>query len=175
MGIESLREGLKPYAQDIKLNLFSVLSEEGAPGLSTQKIWAVALACAYATKDKRLSSAVLEDASISLSPEFIEAAKAATTIMGMNNVYYRFTHLVEDKEFTKLPARLRMNIIGKPGIAKVDFELMCLAVSAMAGCGLCVNSHIHEVKKAGLSNEGVHSSIRIAATIQAAAQALSIG
>ena len=38
--------------------------------------------------------------------------------MGMNNVYYRFLHLVEDAEYAQLPARLRMNVIGNPGIDK---------------------------------------------------------
>ncbi len=59
--------------------------------------------------------------------------------MGMNNVYYRFLHLVEDDEYAKLPARLRMNVIGSPGIDKADFELISLAVSAVNGCGKCVD------------------------------------
>jgi hypothetical protein len=34
--------------------------------------------------------------------------------MGMNNIYYRFLHLVEDSEYQTMPARLRMNVIGNP-------------------------------------------------------------
>jgi alkyl hydroperoxide reductase subunit D len=151
-----------------------VLTEEGAPGLSVQKIWGVALACAHFTKSQALVAALEKDASQAVRPEFIEAAKGAATIMAMNNIYYRFTHLADDKEYTKMPARLRMSIIGKPGIDKTDFELLCLAVSALAGCGVCVNAHINEVKKAGLSNEAIQSSIRIAAVINATAQALAI-
>ena len=66
------------------------------------------------------------------------AARAAAAIMGMNNIYYRFLHLVEDAEYQTMPARLRMNVIGNPGIDKLDFELLSLAVSAVNGCGLCV-------------------------------------
>ena len=40
-----------------------------------------------------------------------------------------------------MPARLRMNVIGNPGIDKLDFELLSLAVSAVNGCGLCVTAH----------------------------------
>ncbi len=175
MTLELLKESIKDYGKDIKLNLSAVLSEEGSPGLSSQQIWGVAVACAYYTKNQPLIEALQTQSNEVLSPEFKEAAKAAATIMAMNNIYYRFTHLSEDKEFSKMPARLRMNVIGKPGIDKVSFELMSLAVSALAGCGACINSHVHEVKKGGLSNEAVQSSVKIAAVINATAQALAIG
>ena len=50
--------------------------------------------------------------------------------MAMNNVYYRFVHLASNPEYGTLPAKLRMNVIGAPGIDKADFELFSLAVSA---------------------------------------------
>ena len=61
--------------------------------------------------------------------------------MAMNNVYYRFVHLVSNPEYGTMPARLRMNFIGSHGIDKDDFELFSLAVSAMNGCGMCIDSH----------------------------------
>jgi alkyl hydroperoxide reductase subunit D len=67
-----------------------------------------------------------------------------------------------------------MNVIGSPGIAKVDFELYSLAVSAINGCGMCMDAHVHEVAKAGVSRVGVQSAIRIASVIHAVAQAESI-
>jgi lipoyl-dependent peroxiredoxin subunit D len=103
-----------------------------------------------------------------------EASKAAATIMAMNNVYYRSLHLMEDAEISKLPARLRMSVIGKPGIPKVDFELMCFAVSALAGCGQCLTAHLQELRKAGISHEGAQSALRIAATLNAADRAMKI-
>jgi alkyl hydroperoxide reductase subunit D len=92
--------------------------------------------------------------------------------MGMNNVYYRFLHLVEDAEYGQMPARLRMNIIGNPGIDKVDFELFSLAVSAINGCGMCIVSHERQLRKHGLSREAIQSGVRIAATIHAVAGVL---
>jgi alkyl hydroperoxide reductase subunit D len=92
--------------------------------------------------------------------------------MAMNNVYYRFLHLVEDEEYAKLPARLRMSIIGSPGIAKADFELLALAVSAINGCGSCVASHERQLRQHGLEREAVQSAIRIAATVHAVARVL---
>lgn len=165
----------KEYAKDIKLNFGTVLTPEGAPGLTPNQIFGVALAAAYATRTSEVVKAVLEPASQTLSPAEVEAAKAAATVMAMNNVYYRTMHLSDNAELGKLPARLRMNVIGKPGIPKADFELYCTGVSAISGCGRCINSHVAEVLKAGISLEGVQSVVRIASVIQAAAQAQFIG
>lgn len=173
MSLQELKSQLGEYAKDIKLNLGSVLTEEGAPDLKQNQIYGIALASAYATKNPVVVSAVLHEASV-LSAEEIHAAKGAATIMAMNNIYYRFTHLVSDKEFAKMGAKLRMNVIGAPGIAKVDFELYSLAVSAINGCGMCMDAHVHEVVKAGVSKTGVQSAVRIAAVINAAAQAVTI-
>jgi len=90
----------------------------------------------------------------------------------MNNVYYRFIHLAADDEVKKMPANLRMQVIANPGVPKLDFEIMSLAVSAINGCGMCMESHMHEVVKGGLSKQGGQSAIRIAAVINATAQAI---
>lgn len=174
MSISTIRSQLGEYAKDTKLNLGSILTEEGAPDLTQNQIFGIALASAYATHNAELVTAVKAEAEGTLSEEEIHAAKGAATIMGMNNIYYRFLHMVSDQEYAKMPAKLRMNIIGNPGIAKVDFELYALAVSAINGCGMCVDSHVHEVTKGGISRQGVQSCIRIAAVIHATAQALAI-
>ena len=93
--------------------------------------------------------------------------------MAMNNVYYRFVHLASNPEYGKLPARLRMNVIGNPGIEKDDFELLCLAVSAMNGCGMCIDSHERELRKAGLGAEQIQTAVRIASVVHAVAATLA--
>ena len=173
MSMENFKDSLGDYARDIKLNLGNVLSEDGAPELSARQIAGIALACAFATRDAGLIAAVM-DVSGTVDAPLLQAAKAAASVMAMNNVYYRFTHLVSDKDFAKMPARLRMNVIGAPGIDKADFELMCLAVSAINGCGMCMDAHVHEVLKAGVSKTAIHSCVRIASVIQAAGQAHAI-
>jgi alkyl hydroperoxide reductase subunit D len=71
-----------------------------------------------------------------------------------------------------MPANLRMQVIANPGVPKVDFEIYSLAVSAINGCGMCMESHVHEVVKGGLTKQGAQSAIRIAAVVNASAQAL---
>lgn len=174
MSLQLLRSQLGDYAKDIKLNLGSVLTEEGAPDLSQTQIYGIALASAYATKNHDVIRSIEQETATALSEAEVNAARAAATIMAMNNVYYRFVHLVSDKEYGKLPAKLRMNVIGNPGVPKVDFELMSLAVSAINGCGMCIDAHVHEVAKSGLSKTGIQSAVRIAAVINAAAQGIEI-
>ena len=170
MSLEILKDTLGDTAKDIKLNIGSVLTVEGAPDLSQNQIAGIALASAYATQNSAVVAAIAAETAGQCSEAEVKAARAAATIMGMNNVYYRFVHLVGG-DYAKMPAKLRMNVIGQPGIAKVDFELYSLAVSAINGCGMCMEAHVHEVSKAGVSAFGIQSAIRIAAVIHALAQA----
>jgi alkyl hydroperoxide reductase subunit D len=101
----------------------------------------------------------------------LHAAKAAAAIMGMNNIYYRFTHLVGG-DYPNMPAKLRMNVMARPGVEKVDFELWSLAVSAINGCGMCMESHEKIVRHGGLSAEQVQTAVRIAAVVHAVAATL---
>jgi len=154
------------------LNLGTVLSPAGAPGLSERQIWAVALAAAAASQNAAFTHDLQTLAARHLDAAHVNAAHAAAAIMAMNNVYYRFLHLVEDEEYGELPARLRMNVIGSPGIAKADFELLALAVSAINGCGSCIASHERQLRQHGLTREAVQSAVRIAATVHAVARVL---
>ena len=170
--LDTLRDAIPDYARDLKLNLGSVLAPTGAPGLTEKQIWAVALASAIASRNADFTRHIEALAAAHLDTAYLNGARAAAAIMGMNNVYYRFLHLVEDPEYAQLPARLRMNVIGNPGIEKVDFELLSLAVSAINGCGTCVASHERQLRKHELTREAVQSAVRIAATVHAVARVL---
>ncbi len=114
----------------------------------------MALSAAIASRHVPLAKDIEALATAHLSAADINAARAAAALMGMNNIYYRFLHLVEDEEYKQLPARLRMNVMANPGIDKQDFELLSLAVSAINGCGTCVASHERQLRQHGLSREG---------------------
>jgi alkyl hydroperoxide reductase subunit D len=168
MSIEALKERLPEYAKDIKLNLGSLAAD---PTLTSQQRAGTFVASALASRNAEVTRAVVAEFGAQLSPEALAAAKAAASIMGMNNVYYRFVHLVGG-DYERLPARLRMNVIGKPGVEKVDFELWSLAVSAVNGCGMCLTSHEKVVREGGLSQEQVQTAVRIAAVVHAVAAIL---
>lgn len=174
MNFEMLRNELPDYAKDIKLNLANVLSETSTPGLSNKHIAGIVLASAYTVKSEKLISAALNYAGEFLSTEEINGIKAATVLMAMNNIYYRFLHIAEDPAYTAMPVNLRMNVMANPGVDKVSFELSSLAVSALNGCGKCINAHATQLEKHGVSKEGIQSTVRIASVINAAGMALSM-
>lgn len=172
MDLTSLKNLIPDHARDLRLNLSSVLNPEGAPGLSREQILATALSCAIAARNETLLREIENAVEDELDESRFNAARSAAAIMGMNNIYYRFMHLVDNDEYQKLPAKLRMNVIGNPGVDKTEFELYCLAVSAINGCGACVSSHEKIVRKGGISAEGVQSAVRIASVVHGVAVAL---
>ncbi len=171
--VDLLREALPEVARDIKLNLSSVLQ----PGpLTDAQRFAVAIASAHAAKNPKLASALTQDArTAGVTDGVIEDAVAAAVLMAMNNVYYRFRHQIGKEVYSQKPARLRMNRLVAVKGTKADFELMCLAVSAINGCETCVRAHEKTVLDAGLSEDQVHDAVRIAATVSAAALAVGLG
>jgi len=169
--LETLRGAIPEVAKDLRLNLGAVLQ----PGnLSLEQVWGVAVATAIASRNPTLRQAVLEDALVTVSPAVVDDAKAAAALMGMNNVYYRFRHMVGKAEYSEKPARLRMQRLAQVATNKADFELFCLAVSAVNGCEMCVRSHEEVVLGAGLSTDQVHDAVRIAATLHGVAVALEM-
>jgi alkyl hydroperoxide reductase subunit D len=169
MSIQTLKDRLPEYAKDLKLNLGALAAETV---LNDTLKAGTFVAAAFASRNPEVIAAINAEFAGKLAPAEFAAAKAAAAIMGMNNVYYRFLHLAENEEYSRLPARLRMNVVGAPGTAKENFELWSLAVSAINGCGMCIASHEKVVRAAGLTAEQVQAAVRIAAVVHAVAVAL---
>jgi alkyl hydroperoxide reductase subunit D len=168
MSIDALKNKIPEYAKDIKLNLSSLANDET---LNEQQLWGTFLASALATGNADVIAAIETEAAQKLSADGLNAAKAAASIMAMNNVYYKFTGWMED--YRSLPAKLRMNVIGNPGVSKVDFELWSLAVSAVNGCKYCVMAHEKTLREHQVSLEQVQTAVRVAATVRAVAATLA--
>ena len=169
MSVDDLKARLPDYAKGLRLNLGGIPS---ITSLTPQQLWGAVLATAIASRNQDVVRAVDAAASEHLTEQARTAARSAAAIMAMNNIYYRFTHLASADDYKTLPARLRMNVIGKPGVDKVDFELWCLAVSAINGCGVCIDSHEKILRDAGLSAEQIQAAVRIAAVVHAIAATL---
>jgi len=167
--LELVRQELPEAAKDIRLNLQSVLE---TMSLTPAQKWGVAIASAIAAKSPRLRDALVGDAMAEVHAGVIEDARAAAALMAMNNVYYRFRHMLGKPSYQAKSPRLRMNRLAQVLGSKVDFELISLAVSAINGCEVCVKSHEKAVIDGGLSEEHVHDAVRVAATVNAAAVAL---
>jgi alkyl hydroperoxide reductase subunit D len=171
MSVEALKTRIPDYAKDLRINLGVIA---GSTALSPQQAWGTALAAAVTAKNREVVDAIAAEAAPHLSAEAVQAAKAAAAIMGMNNIYYRFNHMMGAASgYSELPARLRMQVIGKPGVEHVDFELWCLACSAITGCEMCMQSHERTIRSKGGTQEQVQDAVRIAAVVHAVALTLA--
>ena len=166
MTMEDLIGGLPSYAKDMKLNYSSLVKQNTE--LTPQQLWGTIVAAAIATRNPELTAASIAEAEAAgLTPQALEAVKAATTIMGMNNIYYRFQHLTTNEKYATLPARLRMNALRGHGVDHVDFELWCLVVSAINACDKCVDSHERVLREKGATEELINAAIRVTSVIHA--------
>ena len=166
MSLKEFVETLPDYAKDLRLNIGSLLSDQT---LGDAKKYGLILACAHGTGYRPIIAAAEAEVESKLDPAYANAARAAAAVMAMNNVYYRFVHLASNPVYGTLPAKLRMNVIGNPGIDKADFELFSLAVSAQNGCGMCIDSHERVLSQHGVKPETVQAAARVAAVVKAVA------
>ena len=166
MSLKAFADALPDYAKDIRLNLTSILSDQM---LGEERKAGLLLACAHGSGHKPLVEAAEAEVAGKLSEVQANAARGAAALMAMNNVYYRFVHLVANPEYGTMPAKLRMNFIGSHGIAKDEFELFSLAVSAMNGCGMCIDSHERVLLEHGVKSDAIQSAVRIGAVMKALA------
>ena len=171
MSLDALTAALPPYANDLALNLGSLVEETL---LSDQQKWGCFVASAHALGVPPAVKAIEAAAAASgLTPAAKTAAKAAAAIMAQNNVYFRALDLMKNQAYRALRARLRMNIVRNPGAPKVDFDLWCLAVSAINGCPDCLDAHEGSLRQAGVAPEAIQASLRIAAVVNAVSRVLA--
>jgi alkyl hydroperoxide reductase subunit D len=169
MPLEALANRLPQPARDLKQNLASV---GASTTLTPQQLWGTIYASALAARVASVIKAVAAESAQHLAPAAIEAAKAAHAIMAMNNIYYRSLHMIHDEAIYKMPARLRMTVIGNPGVDKLDFELWELAVSAINGCDTCLRAHVKGILDGGGTREQIQEALRVAAIVHAVAATL---
>lgn len=170
MSIDNLKSLLPEFAKDLERNL-EILA--GSTVLSEQQLWGTFLASTAATRNEQVLKEISEEAKCHLSDKAYDAALAAATIMAMNNVAFRTRGWLGD-DYAEVRMGLRMNVVAKPSVKKVDFELWALAVSTINGCEHCTIAHEKTVREEGLTKQQVIEAVKIAATITGIAQALSI-
>jgi alkyl hydroperoxide reductase subunit D len=166
MSLKQFAETLPDYAKDLRLNISSILNDQT---IREERKLGLLLACAHGSGYRPLAAAAEAEVEGKLTEQYANAARGAAALMAMNNVYYRFVHLASNPEYGTLPAKLRMNFIGSHGIDKDDFELFSLAVSAMNGCGMCIDSHERVLQQHEVKSETIQAAARIGAVMKALA------
>lgn len=162
--LDNIKQSIPDIAKDIRLNLSKVLDLSQNDGLTEGQILGSALAVAYSLDDKELISELKE----AINDEaLVKAAQLAASLMAMTNIYYRFIHLTEHPEIEHVPAGLRMQGMMNPGVDRVTFETLSLAVSAINGCGACISSHTRQLREHGFSAATIARIGRVSAVIHA--------
>ncbi|AZS23216.1 MULTISPECIES: carboxymuconolactone decarboxylase family protein [unclassified Caulobacter] len=171
MSIEFLRAQLPDYARDLSTNL-ALLADDAT--LDKAAHWGCFIASAHAVGEP-LTLRAVEDAAKAggASPDAIDAARSAAAMMAMTNVYFRALHLMQAPEYKALPSRLRMNHGGHADAPPTHYDLWCVAVSAINGCGACLDSHEAALRRKGVQPAEVQVALRIAAVVAAVARTLS--
>lgn len=169
MTIDQLKDRIPDFAKDVRLNLASMMADET---LSPQSKYGLLPASAIAARNPVVTAAIEFAAGVVMTPAAVQAAKSAASVMAMNNVYYRFVHLASNPEYKTMPARLRMNWLGSPRVDRADFELWALAVSAINGCGACMDAHEKTLRQSGISSDTIQTAVRFAAIVRSVAVAI---
>ncbi|MFN8770497.1 MAG: carboxymuconolactone decarboxylase family protein [Neisseriaceae bacterium] len=172
--LDRILDNLPEYAKDIKLNFSSIVNNHNGL-LSEVQFWGIILASSITNKNEELIAAVKAEKPEIFDEKLIFGANAAVSIMSMTNIYYRFLHLTENKAYSTMHAGLRMNVMRNPGVDSIDFEMMCLAVSIINGCGMCVDSHEKQLIKHGISLETIQLIAKIAAIINSLSLTMIVG
>ncbi|MBY0244435.1 MAG: carboxymuconolactone decarboxylase family protein [Sphingobacteriaceae bacterium] len=151
------------YVRDLKLNFTSVFT---SAHMSEKECALLALSVAANNNNKVLMNffeqlALAKEATAEDTGE----AVACASLLALNNVFYRFRHFTGKEKYAQIPARVRMQIMSSPTTGKEFFELMSLAISAVNGCELCVNSHEKSLLHLGATEERVFDAIRIASIV----------
>ena len=167
--LTALKERIPDYAKDIRLNLDGVIARSS---LDAADAVGAALAAAYAAKSKTIVDAIR--GSGALSEVDTNAVLTAAALMGMNNVWYPYVEMADDEDLKTQRAELRMNAYATHGgVDRKRFELFALAASIVGKCHFCVASHYKMLKENGLTAQQLRDVGRIAAVINAAAQAIA--
>lgn len=152
------------YLKDLRINLSNALQ---FPSLSEKE--RILLAYAVAVNDR---IPALEEGFRGLAvaagatEEELAETIACVSLLNVNNVFYRFRHFTKQAFYEQTPAGIKMNLMMKPVLGKLFFELMSLVISALNGCEMCVNAHEESVRKLGATQEQVYEAIRLGAIIR---------
>ncbi len=171
MNIQEHLNNFPEYAKDIKLNYSKIINENI---LNQQQLYGIIIVSSLATKMEDLIKAALKEVKENIDDLYMDDIYGAYAIMSMNAVYYRFTHLATENNYSSMPANLRMQYMNKHQISKPDFEMLCLAVAIIMGCGKCINAHEKVLTENNVTTQSIQAIARIASIINAIANIMRL-
>lgn len=162
--INALAEADHRYLKDLRINLSNVMAYAN---LTQKERYLLGLAVAVNEKNEVLKAAfeaLLEQENVSKAE--LNELYAITSLMNINNVFYRFRHFTHNDYYNNTPAGIKMSIMMNPVLGKEFFELLSLAISAVNACEMCVKAHEASVKSHGGTEQRIYDAIRLAAVVK---------
>lgn len=160
------------YLKDLKINVGNVLNN--TQYLNRKEALLLALAVAVNEKFD-----VLKDSFTGLATDAgateteIAEVIACTSLMNVNNIFYRFRHFMQKDFYNNQPAGIKMGIMMNPVLGKEFFELISLVISSVNGCEMCVTSHEQSVLQQGSTESKIFEAVKLGAIIKGLITVLS--
>ena len=175
--VETLPEGLEVLAgsecgiNDLYMNLNRQLSD-GTVEEKTKLLVAVGVASTLGSAGavELLAQAAQKKGR---EKQGVLDAVSVASVCSIFNGYYRFRHQVPEdlkETFETFRAPFNANTFMKSSLQTFEVEAICIAVSSVNNCEICVNGHIHKGKSAGMTDEQIDELIKVAAVAGAVAQ-----
>jgi lipoyl-dependent peroxiredoxin subunit D len=162
-GFQFLAKAQSRYMGDLAGNVQKAME---MANLSKKESVLISLSIAINDKNPRLEEVFLSLAQDLKVPESeIAEVYACTSLLNMNNVLYRFRHVVP-KDAYKMPSGLKMTVKSSPVLGKEFFTLMSLAISAANGCEACMIEHENNAIQLGCSENRIFDVVKVAAIIR---------
>lgn len=153
------------YIKDLKINVSNVLNN--TQFLSSKETILLAYAVAVNEKNNLLKESFVAKAEeIGITQEEFAEVISLTSLMNVNNIYYRFRHFANKDFYNNQPAGIKMSIIANPILGKETFELISLMVSAINGCELCVQSHETKLINEGTPESKILEAVKLGAVLK---------
>lgn len=158
--------------RDLALNLQKLVGESS---LSLKESVLATLALSQSLGFERayqFASKLSKELPEALSEEEVLEARQSAAIMGMNNIYYRFRHMLKEGQPESAAdykmAGLRMMSMAQPKLGKAGFEMLAFAVSVLNGCSSCINAHEKTLREHQVEVTKIHDLARLAAVLKGA-------
>ena len=153
------------YIKDLKINVSNAL--KNAQNLSQKEAYLIAYSVAVNEKFVPLKKAFKAGAvAAGATKEELAETVSLTSLMNVNNIFYRFRHFANKDVYNNQPAGIKMSIMMNPVIGKEAFELISLVISAVNGCELCVNAHESKLVAEGTPEIKIFEAVKLGAVIK---------
>ena len=172
MTILSLIKRIPSYASDVKININSCF-EKVPEKINKVQLYGIALTAAYTLKQEELLNDIRSEAKIYLEEADAMACKIAVIDIAARAILNSFATVKESRE-EPFEHGMSFAMADSINVEDVDIHLYYLTAATLLRCDKSVAFCIERLNTLGLGDEEINFVVKLAATLDAAEQALDI-